>query len=71
MEDYLTGLQQRVVLNAETSSWKHALAEAPQGFVFRPLLFSICINDLPNPIESICKIFADHTSLFSKVRVKD
>ena len=64
MEDYLTGLQQRVVLNDETSSWKNALAEVRKDFVFRPLLFSICINDLRNPIESICKIFADHTSLF-------
>ena len=31
------------------------------------LLFLIYINDLPNAIESICKIFADDTSLFSRV----
>ena len=39
-----------------------------RGF-FRVLL-SIYINDLPNEIESICKIFADDTSLFSKVKDK-
>ena len=33
-----------------------------------PLLFLIYINDLPNGIESICKIFADDTSLFSEVK---
>ena len=33
-----------------------------------PLLFLIYTNDLPNGIESICKIFADDTSLFSKVK---
>ena len=33
-----------------------------------PLLFLIYINDLPNRIESICKIFADDTSLFSEVK---
>ena len=32
-----------------------------------PLLFLICINDLPDEITSICKIFADDTSFFSKV----
>ena len=30
------------------------------------LLFLIYINDLPDELTSICKIFADHTSLFSK-----
>lgn len=27
----------------------------------------LCINDLPDELHSICKIFADDTSLFSKV----
>ena len=31
------------------------------------LLFSIYINDLPDGLTSMCKIFADDTSLFSKV----
>ena len=31
------------------------------------LLFLIFINDLPDGITSLCKIFADDTSLFSKV----
>ena len=34
----------------------------------RQKLFLIYINDLPNGIESICKIFADDTSLFSEVK---
>ena len=29
--------------------------------------FFIFINDIPDGITSICKIFADDTSLFSKV----
>ena len=39
----------------------------PQGSVLGPLLFLIHINDLPDGINSLCKIFADDTSLFSKV----
>ena len=39
----------------------------PQGLVLGPLLFLIYINDLPDGITSICKIFANDTSLFSKV----
>ena len=39
----------------------------PQGSVLGPLLFLIYINDLPDAINSLCKIFADDASLFSKV----
>ena len=68
IENYLTGRQQRVVLNGQTSLWESILAGVPQGSVLEPLLFLVYINDLPNGIESTCKIFADDTSLFSKVK---
>ena len=68
MENYLTGCQQRVVINGPTSSWKNILVGILQGSVLGPLLFLIYINDVPNGIESICKIFADDTLLFSKVK---
>ena len=32
-----------------------------------PLLFLVYINDLPDGINSLCKIFTDDTYLFSKV----
>ena len=35
------------------------------------MLFLIYINDLPDGIKSICKIFADDTLLFSKVKDKN
>ena len=47
MENYLTGRQQRVVLNGQTSSWKNTLAGVLEG----PLLLLIYINDLPNGID--------------------
>ena len=45
---------------------KHSLRSS-QGSVLGPLLFLIHINDLANGLVSICKIFADDTSIFSKV----
>ena len=39
----------------------------PQGPVLGPLLFLIYINDLPDIIQSTCKILADDTFLFSHV----
>ena len=38
-----------------------------QGSVLGPLLFLIYINDLPDGITSLSRIFADDASLFSKV----
>ena len=43
------------------------MSGVPQGSVLGPLLFLIYIHDLPNGINPLCKIFADNTSLISKV----
>ena len=68
LENYLNNRNQRVVLNALSSSWKKILAGVPQGSVLGPVIFFIYVNDLPHGISSICKMFADDTSLFSKVK---
>ena len=68
IENYLTGRQQRVVLNGQTSSWKNILAGVAQGSVLGPLLFLIYINDLPYGIDSTCKTFAGDASIFLKVK---
>ena len=68
MQDYLRSRQQRVVLSRQTSFWEKVLAVIPKGSVLGSLLFLICRNDIPEGIKSICKIFADDTSLFSIVK---
>ena len=67
LKNYLYSREQRVVLNGQTSEWKRIYSGVPQGSVLGPLLFLIYINDLPDGITSMCKIFADDTSFFSKV----
>ena len=68
LENYLTDRQLRVVLYGQT--WQNIYVSVPQGSVLGPLLFLIYINDLPAGLTSMCKIFADDTSLFSKVNDK-
>ena len=51
-------------------SWQNIYAGVPQRSVLGPLLFLFYINDLPDGLTSMCKIFADDTSLFSKVNDK-
>ena len=64
---YLGDQKQRVVLNGQNSDWRKINSVVPQGSVLGPLLFLVYINNLPDGIMSICKIFADDTSLFSKI----
>ena len=67
IKDYLHNCKQRVVLNGQTSDWGKINSGVPPGSVLGPLLFLIFINDLPVGTTSLCKIFADDTSLFSKI----
>ena len=66
-ENYLENCKQTIFLNGQTSEWREINSGVPQGSVLGPLLFLIYINNLPDGITSICKIFSHDTSLFSKV----
>ena len=67
LANYLENREQRVALNGQTSMWRKIKSGVPHGSVLGPLLLLIYINYLPDGITSICKIFADDTSLFTKV----
>ena len=71
LENYLSNRFQRVLLNAQASSWRPVLAGVPQGSILGPLLFLIYINDLPNELKSNANFFADDTSRFTIVKDKN
>ena len=64
---FLNDRYQRVVINGQHSDWAPILAGFPQGSILGPLLLVIYINDLPDNLNSLVKLFADDTSLFSMV----
>ena len=65
LEDYLSKRFQSVLLNDQESSWLPIKAGVPQVLILGLVLLLIYINDLPDGLNSIAKLFADDTSLFS------
>ena len=68
IRSFLEDRQQRVIVNGETSEWSDVISGVPQGSVLGPTLFLIFINDLPDVVQNLVKIFADDTKLFTTVR---
>ena len=70
IEDFLSEKKQRVVLNGKYSSWENVTSGVPQGSVLGPVVFIIYVNDIPDSLNSFCKIFADDTKLYTAVEDK-
>ena len=67
IQDFFTGCWQYVsVIKGGSSSWKDVLSGVPQGSILGPILFILYINDLPEVVNSIVKIFGDETKIYNK-----
>ena len=68
---YLTGRQQRVVLDGIYSNWLDVTSGVPQGSILGPLLFLVYIDEMPNYLRNDSKLyialFADDSKLYSRI----
>jgi len=65
----LTSRYQRVVINGKFSSWLPVTSGVPQGSILGPLLFLLCIDDLPSVVQhSTIKLFADDVVVYTEVK---
>ena len=59
--------EQRVIIDNEFSAPSTVISGVPQGSVLGPLLFQLFINDLPNNIESLVKLYADDVLIIRSI----
>lgn len=69
--DFLTDMEQEVVINGCESHTCRVTSGVPQGSVLGPVLFLIYINDLPEVIHNLTKMFADDTKIYRAVNTDD
>ena len=67
IKNFLSERKQRVVLNGISSDWTDVISGVPEGSVLGPILFILYVNDLPDKVNSYCKIFDDDTKLYKEI----
>jgi len=69
LRDFLSGRNQKVLVEGKESSTAPVLSGVPQGSVLGPLMFLIYINDLPEYIKSsTVRLFADDCVVYRKIK---
>ena len=71
LESNLQNRHQRAVLNGTVSDWRSVTAGVPQGSVLGPFLLLVYINAFIYNISSQMRLFADDSSLFTRVEGVD
>lgn len=71
VQDFLINRTQQVSVGKSLSQPAKVASGVPQGSVLGPTLFIIYINELPEIVQSECKLFADDTKLFRSITTGD
>ena len=71
IRDFLSGRKMRTSVNGFMSTVRLVISGVPQGSVLGPLLFVIFINDLPNCLKNISKLFADDLKIIANAQAPD
>ena len=67
IEDFLTGRTQFVNVSGECSGTVPVTSGVPQGSVLGPTLFLYFVNDMPDVVDCLIKMFADDTKAYKSV----
>ena len=66
VKEFLSGREQ-VIVNGSKSAWINIASGIPVGSVLGPVLFQVFLNDLPDVIEVLMKLFADDAKIYTVV----
>ena len=67
VKEFLSGREQRFIVNGSKSTWINISSGIPQGSVLGPVPFLVFINDLPYVTEVLMKLFADDAKIYAVV----
>ena len=65
---FLSGRTQQVLVEGHLSKSAPVTSGVPQGTVLGPSLFLVYINDLPEGLTSVVRLFADDTIVYRSIR---
>ena len=66
--DFLNQRTPKVLVNGEQSETCPVTSGVPQGTVLGPLLFLAYINDMPECVTSTCRLFADDSLVYRRIK---